>query len=226
MADKLKAIIFDLDGTLIDSNDLHAKAWQEAFEHYGVHLDYETVRLQIGKGGDLLVPDLLGAKEMLAFGEEIEAFRKKHFRENFRDRIEPFEGIAESFTALREKSVRIVVASSSNEKDLSYYLDTLGVNDLIDDATSADDVDMSKPAPHVFAAALEKLGTEPATTLVVGDTPYDILAAHRNSLPIAAVRCGGFPERTLEKAELIFDDVPEIVRNLGRVETMMRDLEE
>lgn len=227
MADNsLDAIIFDMDGTLIDSNDLHAQAWRDAFDDYGVSFDLETVRMQIGKGGDLLVPDLLGAKQMLAFGSPIQEHRKKLFRERYRDAIKPFSGIRESFERLRDESIRIVIATSSNKEDLSFYLDLLGVEELIEDATSKDDVEMSKPAPDIFAAALAKLGTEQTRTLVVGDTPYDILAAHRSCLPIAAVRCGGFPESTLEKAELRFDDVPDLVHNLRRVRDMMSDLED
>lgn len=222
----LEAIIFDMDGTLIDSNDHHAKAWQDAFEDYGVSFDLETVRMQIGKGGDLLVPDMLGAKQMLSFGKEIQNHRKTLFRERYRQAIEPFPGIPESFRRLREDSIRIVIATSSNEEDLSFYINLLGIGDLIEAATSKDDVEMSKPAPDVFAAALEKLGTRPDRTLVVGDTPYDVLAAHRSSLPIAAVRCGKFPENTLEKAELLFDDVPDLVHNLRQVREMMKDLEE
>lgn len=222
----LNAIIFDMDGTLIDSNDHHAKAWQDAFDDYGVSFDFETVRMQIGKGGDLLVPDLLNAKQMIAFGEEIQDYRKKLFRDRYRESVKPFPGIPESFEHLRNQSIRIVIATSSNEEDLSFFLDLLGIEDLIDDATSKSDVEMSKPAPDVFSAALEKLGTPPSRTLVVGDTPYDILAAHRSSLPIAAVRCGKFPERTLEKAELVCDDVPDLVQNLERVREMMSSLEE
>lgn len=227
MADNsLEAIIFDMDGTLIDSNDLHAQAWRDAFDDYGVSFELETLRMQIGKGGDLLVPDLLGAKQMLAFGGAIQDHRRKLFRERYRDAIVPFPGIRESLERLRSESIRIVIATSSNEEDLSFYLELLGVEDLVEDATSADDVGMSKPAPDVFAAALATLGTEPTRTLVVGDTPYDVLAAHRSCLPIAAVRCGGFPESTLEKAELRFDDVPDLVHNLGRVRAMMNDLED
>lgn len=225
MSDRLiDAIIFDMDGTLIDSNDLHANAWADAFAHYGVKLDFELVRSQIGKGGDLLVPDLVGAKEMLSFGDEIEDHRKKLFREHYRDDVRPFDGIRESFETLRELSIRIVIASSSNAEDLEFYLDRAGIADLVDEFTSADDVESSKPAPDVFEAALGKLGTARERTLVVGDTPYDILAAHRSALPIVAVRCGGFPEDALQKAELVLDDVPHLVRSLEEVEAMMSQL--
>ncbi len=226
MKNALEAVIFDMDGTLIDSNDLHARAWRDAFLDYGVTFELDTIRMQIGKGGDLLVPDLLNAKQMISFGSEIEDYRKKLFRDRYRQRIKPFPGIPENFARLREKDIRLVIATSSNKEDLSFYIDLLGVEDLLDDATSADDVEMSKPAPDVFSAALHKLGTRQARTLVVGDTPYDILAAHRSSLPVAAVRCGGFPETALEKAELRFDDVPDLVQNLERVKEMMSNLED
>jgi HAD superfamily hydrolase (TIGR01509 family) len=222
---RLQGIIFDVDGTLIDSNDLHAKAWVEAFEHFGTKLDFDTVRSQIGKGGDLLVPDLLGAREMQQFGHLIEDYRKDLFRRKYRGRIKPFPGIRDTFRELKGSGVRIVLATSSNEEDFSFFLDLLGVEDLIDESTSADDVELSKPAPDVFEAALGKLGTHVSRTFVVGDTPYDILAAHRNALPIAAVRCGGFPEETLRKAELVCDDVPQLMQEIEAIERILATLE-
>jgi HAD superfamily hydrolase (TIGR01509 family) len=219
----LRGVIFDVDGTLVDSNDLHATAWQEAFRRFGVDHSFELVRSQIGKGGDLLVPDLLDARAMRQFGEELKEYRKELFREHYLDKVRPFDGIAEAMQRLRDRGVEIFLASSADGDEVKHYVSLIGIEELIAGSTSKSDVEMSKPAPDIFEAALEKIGTPPERTIVVGDTPYDILAAHRIALPIAAVRAGGFPEDDLRKAEWLFDSVPQMIERSQRIEDYFRE---
>jgi HAD superfamily hydrolase (TIGR01549 family) len=219
----LRGVIFDVDGTLVDSNDLHAAAWQEAFRRFGVNHPFELVRSQIGKGGDLLVPDLLDARSMRQFGQELKEFRKEHFRANYLDNVRPFPGIAAAMERLRERGVELFLASSADGDEVKHYISLIGIEELIAGSTSKSDVEMSKPAPDIFEAALGKIGTPPERTIVVGDTPYDILAAHRIALPIAAVRAGGFPEDDLRKAEWLFDSVPQMIERSQRIEDYFRE---
>jgi beta-phosphoglucomutase-like phosphatase (HAD superfamily) len=212
------ALIFDIDGTLIDSNELHARAWREAFRHFGRNVPLETIRIHIGKGGDLLVPDILDARGMREIGKKVRAFRKTIFKKKYLSKVRPFPGIVEAFEAIRERNIAIVLASSSTPDEVEAYVGLLGVADLIDDTTSSGDAEYSKPSPEIFEAALEKIDAPRRRTAIVGDTPYDILAAHRASTPVAAVRCGGFPEESLAKAEWRFDHVPELVERLGEVD--------
>ena len=215
---KLKAIIFDIDGTLVDSNDIHAHCWIEAFEHFGKHFEWDVIRHQIGKGGDLLVPDLLNAREMRKFGEKVKKFRTDLFKRDYMKNVKPFPRVRELFETLHGRGIKLALGSSSNQDEVKYYTELLGVGDLVEGSTSKHDADLSKPSPEIFQAALEKLGTEADNTLTVGDTPYDILASHRASLAIAAVLSGGFERELLTKAEFLFDDVGELVRKIDRID--------
>lgn len=215
---KLKAIIFDIDGTLVDSNDIHARCWIDAFAHFGKHFDWEVMRSQIGKGGDLLVPDLLNAREMRKFGDALKEYRTKLFKEKYQKDVKPFPRVREVFEMLHSRGIKLALGSSSNQDEVQYYTALLGVGDLVKGSTSKHDAELSKPSPEIFQAALEKLGTEADNTLTVGDTPYDILASHRASLAIAAVLSGGFERELLTKAEFLFDDVGELVREIDRVD--------
>lgn len=215
---KLKGLIFDIDGTLVDTNDLHAQCWQEAFDYFGKKIEYDVMRSQIGKGGDLLVPDLLNAREMREFGKKIKKYRTTLYKKNYMPRARPFPRIRELFEMLRDRKVKIALASSSNPDEVKYYTKLLDVGDLLEGSTSKKDAEMSKPSPEIFEAALERLGTPSARTFTVGDTPYDILASHRCALPIVAVLSGGFDRRLLTKAEFLFEDVEELGRKIEQID--------
>lgn len=214
---KLQALLFDVDGTLVDSNDLHARCWVEAFAHFDKHFDYDVVRHQIGKGGDLLVPDMLSAKEMQKFGEKLKKYRSELFREKYLADVQPFPFAKSLFDALANRKIKLALASSSDPEEVEYYTRLLGVERLIEGSTSKGDAKVSKPSPEIFEAALERAGSDPHRTFVVGDTPYDVLAAHRSSLPIIAVLSGGFERNLLAKAEFIFDDAGEILERIDRI---------
>ena len=215
---KLQAILFDVDGTLVDSNDHHARCWIEAFAHYGKRFEYDVVRHQIGKGGDLLVPDLLNAKEVRRFGEEVKKYRSELFREKYLPDVRPFPFVRELFQTLEKRGVKTALASSSDPEEVEYYTRLLGVESLIEGSTSKKDAKFSKPSPEIFDAALERAGSDPRWTLVAGDTPYDILAAHRSALPIVAVLSGGFERELLAKAEFIFDDAGAILERIDEID--------
>jgi len=215
---KLQAILFDVDGTLVDSNDIHARAWVEAFAQFEKHIDYDVVRHQLGKGGDLLVPDLLDAKEMRAFGEEVKKYRSKLYREKYLPDVKPFPFAHDLFEALRKRDVKIALASSADPEEVEYYTRLLGVERLIEGSTSKRDAKFSKPSPEIFDAALERAGGDRDHTLVCGDTPYDVLAAHRSALPIVAVLSGGFERELLAKAEFILDDASHILERIEEID--------
>ncbi len=171
---ELEAIIFDVDGTLVDSNDLHARAWQKAFAHFGKELTLDQVRA--------------------------------------------FPGVREAFESLRKRGLTLFLASSADPDEVKHHTELLGIEDIIKGSTSAEDAEFSKPSPEIFEAARERLGTEAGRTLTVGDTPYDILASDRASIPIAAVLSGGFDRSTLDKAEFVFDDLTDLLRRFRDIE--------
>jgi HAD superfamily hydrolase (TIGR01549 family) len=213
----LQAIIFDVDGTLVDSNDLHTDCWVEAFAHFGKRVDRDVMRSQIGKGGDLLVPDLCNAREMQRFGEALKKYRGELYKESYMPRVKPFPRVRELFEQLRKRGLKLALASSANPGEVEYTTQLLGVGELLEGSTSKHDAKLSKPSPEIFRAALDQIGTAVETTMTVGDTPYDILASHRAALPIAAVLSGGFGRELLSKAEWTFDGVEQLV---GEIDTI------
>ena len=209
----IRAVIFDVDGTLIDSVDLHARAWQETFQHFGKEVPFDEVRMQIGKGGDQLMPVFLSEQELKERGKEIEEYRKRLFQEKYLSQVLGFPKVRELFLHLQKEGKRIALASSALGEELEAYKKTAGIADLsLGAETSKDDAEKSKPHPDIFEAALEKLGDPKAEEVVViGDTPYDIEAARKAGLRTIAVRCGGFPEETLRDALAIFDDPADLL---------------
>ena len=215
---RLKGLIFDIDGTLVDSNDQHARCWVEAFAHFGKEIPYGEVFPHIGKGGDLLVPDLLNAREMRRFGEPLKKYRTDLYKKKYMHNVAPFPGVHELFETLRDRGVKLALASSSNPDEVEYYTRLLGVGDLLEGSTSKHDAKHSKPSPEIFEAALAVIGSDPAFTMIAGDTPYDILAAHRAAVPVIAFLSGGFPRESLTKAEFIFEKVEDIRENMEEID--------
>jgi HAD superfamily hydrolase (TIGR01509 family) len=194
-----KAVLFDVDGTLVDTNDLHASAWREAFLNFGIDIPFEKVRAQIGKGGDNLLPALLPSLDEEQRGE-VEDYRSTLFMERYLPRVTPFPGVRTLFERNRSDGRRNILASSANEEEVAFHVGIIGAEDLIDGFTSRSDVESSKPCPDIFAAALKKAGVEPEEAVVVGDSPWDVKAACKLGLRTIALRCGGFPDRVLEEA--------------------------
>ena len=212
------AIIFDIDGTLIDSVDFHARAWQETFARYGIETTFEAVRGQIGKGGDQLMPVFL-PKEMLdEKGDEIEKERGEYFRAEYLPLVKPFPQVRELFERLIADGKRIVLASSGSRKDVESFKKLARIDDLIESDTTSDDAEKSKPHPDIFLAALEKLGNPgKATVLVIGDTPYDAVASVKAGVRPVGVLCGGFAEADLRGAGCvsIFRDPADLLARIG-----------
>jgi HAD superfamily hydrolase (TIGR01509 family) len=203
----IRAVIFDIDGTLVDSVDLHATAWQAAFRQFGHDLPFERIRSQIGKGGDQLMPALLPKPEVERRGEEIEKYRLDLFRREYLPHVKAFPAVRELFERIKADGRRLALASSAKGQELAHYKRVAQIEDLVDTETSADDAEQSKPHPDIFQAALDRLGgIDPADVLVVGDTPYDARAAAKAGLRTIGLLCGGWPEEELRKAGCIAID--------------------
>jgi HAD superfamily hydrolase (TIGR01509 family) len=197
----LKAVIFDVDGTLVDSVDLHARAWQEALAHFGKRVEYARVRYQIGKGGDQLMPVFLSGRELDEFGEELEKHRGDIFKRDHLPRVKAFPAVRELFERVKREGLQIALASSARADELKTYKKIADIEDLVEGETSADDAEKSKPHPDIFEAALARLkDVSPSEAVVVGDTPYDAEAAGKAGLKTVGLLCGGFPEDDLRAA--------------------------
>ncbi len=209
MAAAPRAAIFDVDGTLVDSVDLHARAWQEAFAHFGKHLRLADVRHEIGKGGDQLIPVFLSAYELSRYGDALDRYRAELWRRDYAPRVRPFPLAAELVLRAREAGIRVALASSASADEVESNRRLLGLEpSLLDGAVSGDDAARSKPSPDIFEAALAATGAPPDRGLAIGDSPWDALSARRAGLRTIGMRSGGFPEEELRDAGCvaIYDD--------------------
>ncbi|HET9598646.1 MAG TPA: HAD family hydrolase [Anaeromyxobacteraceae bacterium] len=211
-----RAVLFDIDGTLIDSVDLHAQAWQEALARFGKEVEYQAIRSQIGKGGDQLLPVFLSEEERERFGEELEEHRASLYQRRYLPLARPFPEARELLARLKQSGVLVGLASSCRRTELGYYLRMVGGAKLVDAATTSDDADRSKPFPDVFEACLDRLGLEPGEAVAVGDSPFDAEAAGRAGVATVGVLCGGFEERTLRAAGCVavYADPAELLARL------------
>lgn len=220
----IKAVIFDVDGTLVDSVAIHAKAWQEAFAAFGHDIPFDELRGQIGKGGDQLLPVFLSKEQRETQGEQIDAHRAEIIKERMLQKIEAFPKVRALFERLRGDGIRIALASSAKGDELETYKEKADIVGLVEEETSSDDAERSKPHGDIFQAALDRLsGIAPDEAVVIGDTPYDADAAGRVGLRTIGVRSGGFPDADLRKAGCIaiYDDPANL---LARYTDFLRDL--
>ncbi len=187
------AIIFDVDGTLVDSVDLHAESWRRVLAEFGHEVPFANVRAQIGKGGDELMKVFLSADEIEAKGEKIEERRGELFKSEYLDQVRPFPGVRELFDHLIARGHRLALGSSGKEDEVAHHRKLCGIDDLDLVQTTSEDAERSKPHPDIFQAALDKLGAEPDGAVAIGDTPYDAIAAVKAGITPVGVLCGGFP---------------------------------
>ncbi len=200
----LQAVIFDVDRTLIDSVDLHAKAWQDAFHDYGHEVGFYEIRSQIGKGGDQLMPVFLSEGELDAKDEELEKHRGQVLKERYLPQVTPFPMVRELLQRIQADGTKVALASSAKEDELQTYKEVANIEDLLEAETSSDDAESSKPNPDILLAALKHLGgMPPDQAIVIGDTPYDAEAAGKAGLRTIGLLCGGWSEADLKKAGCI-----------------------
>jgi HAD superfamily hydrolase (TIGR01509 family) len=207
----LRGAILDVDGTLIDSNDAHARAWREALAEFGHVVPLTLVREKIGKGGDQLLPELTGLAEDSPEGKAIGKRRAEIFRSRYLPSLRPFPGARALLERMRAERLELVVASSASREDLEALLRAAGVEDLIQEKASSEDAERSKPDPDIVCAALERGGLSPSAAVMLGDTPYDVMAARRAGVEIVALRCGGWDDAALEGATAIYDDPADLL---------------
>jgi HAD superfamily hydrolase (TIGR01509 family) len=211
-----EAILFDMDGTLVQSNELHASAWAEVLERFGHDIPAEQVWPLIGKGGDKLLPELTGIEEDSEEGQKISDARSKVFIEHYAPRVKAISQVRELLQYLTGQGKKIVIATSASEDELHAILQASGLEDSFPDMTSSDDADVSKPDPDIIVAALQKVGVPAERALMIGDTPYDIEAANRAGIDILAFRCGGWSDEDFDGATAICEGPEELLSELTR----------
>jgi HAD superfamily hydrolase (TIGR01509 family) len=209
-----RAVLFDIDGTLVDSNDAHAHAWVEAFAEQGITVDFAKVRRSIGMGGDKLMLAVAGISEDSPEGKRISTRRSEIFKTKYLPSLKPFPGARELVAALKSRGFTVVAASSAKKDELRALLAVVGAETLLDAATSSDDAEESKPDPDIIHAALEQARCEAAEAVMIGDTPYDVEAATRAGVRVIAFRCGGWRDEDLRGAIAIYDGPADLLARL------------
>jgi len=215
---QIKAILFDIDGTLIDSNDMHVRAWEEAFAGIGERFDRQIIHDRIGMGADMLIPTLLPGLDETAQRELGDA-HGTIFKTKFLNKARPFPDAHNLLAHACRQGQHVALASSASQAELEHYLDALDARELVNAVTSSDDVKRTKPAPDIFAAALAKLPKiAPHETVVVGDTPYDVEAAGKCGIETVALRSGKFTDSVLRGAGAIeiYDDAAALLADYAQ----------
>lgn len=205
----IKAVLFDIDGTLVDSNDFHVEAWNEAFRDVGKSFDAQVIHDQIGKGTDMLVPTLMPGTDEDA-QEKLGEAHGAAFKSRYLDKVQPFPAARDLLVRVHDAGQRVVLASSASTEELDHYLDLLDARGIVSATTTSDDVKNTKPAPDIFSTALGKIAPlGPDDVVVVGDTPYDIEAAAKCGIAAIGLRSGRFTDESLREAGAValYDDV-------------------
>jgi HAD superfamily hydrolase (TIGR01509 family) len=211
----VKAVLCDIDGTLVESNWLHAAAWKDAFAVIGTELELEEVRRQIGKGGDELIPVFVPWWKRKYVEEPLKRYRKHVFQADYMAQVKPFPRVRELMLRMKDAGIKVSLASSADRDDLEVYKRLLKIEDVVEENSSADDADRSKPHPDIFEATLKKLGVKASEALALGDTPYDAEAAGKAGVWTVGVMTGGWSEQELLDAGCVevWKDVAELLEN-------------
>jgi HAD superfamily hydrolase (TIGR01509 family) len=201
----LQGVIFDLDGTLVDSNDAHAQSWVETFREAGYDVPFDIVRPLIGMGADKLLPKAAGIKQDSAEGKKLVERRSVIFREKYLPQLKPVPGSRDLVLRVRRDGLKAIVATSAKDDELKGLLKAARVDDLMEEKATGSDAKRSKPDPDIVHAAIEDAGVPAKNLVMIGDTPYDVEAASRAGVRIIGFRSGGWNDQQLRGAAEIYD---------------------
>ncbi|MFC9556706.1 HAD family hydrolase [Rhodococcus sp. NPDC056960] len=209
-----RAALFDVDGTLVDTNYLHVRAWQRAFREIGHDVDAWRVHRAIGLDSSLLLEALLG-DDADSLGDRAKDLHKTYYL-GARDSMQPLAGARELIRELHGRGVQVVLATSAPEEELDVLREVLSVDSCIAHTTSAADVDHAKPDPGVIHAAMERSSTSGETAVMVGDAVWDAKAASRAGVTFIGVLSGGISRAELATAgaEAVFEDAQDLLDHL------------
>ncbi|MDB4972989.1 MAG: hydrolase, haloacid dehalogenase-like family [Myxococcaceae bacterium] len=201
-----RAVLLDIDGTLVDSNQLHAEAWHAVLSQHGFDVSIDKLRSMIGMGGDKVLPAVTGFADDDPLGKQITAARSELFMREFLPRVRALPGARALVERILDRGHRPVVASSANSRELDGLLARANLSDLLPLRTGSDDAESSKPDPDIVRAALRKARVTPQEAVMIGDTPYDLKAAARANVGFIGVRSGGYDDHALRGALAVYQD--------------------
>ena len=207
----IRGVIFDVDGTLVDSNDAHAHAWVDALKEAGHDVPFEKVRVLIGMGGDKLLPEVAGIEKETPEGKRIGERRGEIFATQYLPRLAGFPETEALLQRMHDSNLKLAVASSAEAHELDPLLEKAGAGAFIEKRTSSSDAKNSKPDPDIVQAALTSLGLKPDEVVMIGDTPYDLEAATKAGVKLIGVRCGGWSDLDLAGALAVYDSPADLL---------------
>jgi phosphoglycolate phosphatase-like HAD superfamily hydrolase len=214
---RFDAVILDVDGTLVDSNDAHARAWAEVLHEAGYDVSVERLRRLIGMGSDKLLPAAAGIEKDSPMGKQLSERRKEVFRERYLPRLSPTRGASELLDHLRREDFELMIASSAEGDELKSLLAVCNATDLAPRTPPPSEVGESKPAPDVVQAAVDKLTTPKAASVMLGDTPYDVESARKAGVSVVALRSGGWTDADLRGALAVYADPADLLAHFADV---------
>jgi HAD superfamily hydrolase (TIGR01549 family) len=212
----IRAVIFDIDGTIIDSVSLHIQAWKRTFENFGRQVSDEKIRHQIGNGADDMLPVFFSTEELDRFRPEIEKYRGELFKREYLPKVKAFPRVRELFERLKYDNKKIALGSTAKGEEIKIYKEIARIEDLVDCVACSEEVEHSKPHRDICAVALDKLGEiHPDRVAAIGDTAYDVEAAGKIDVRSIGVLCGGGTREELQLAGAvaIYHDPADLLEN-------------
>ncbi|HEY3375839.1 MAG TPA: HAD family phosphatase [Candidatus Aquicultor sp.] len=213
----IRAFIFDIDGTLVDTTMFHIQSWMQAFEKSGIELYADDIQPQIGRRAVEIAQALLPEAGQDAAQTIVE--EKWRIYKQYLPAVKPFPGVKELFTLLKERGIKTALATSTIRRDADYYSDLLSIKSMLDAVVTGEDTQRSKPDPEIFLKAAAELNVSPEHAVVVGDSPHDIKAGVAAGMFTIGVITGGYPEATLKSAGAgkIYRDIADILAHISDV---------
>ena len=208
----LRGVIFDIDGTLVDSNDAHAHSWVDTLREAGYDVPFDVIRPMIGMGGDKLLPSATGIESDSELGQRLSKRRWELFQRDYLPTLEPTPGARELVQRMKTDGLELIVATSASGNEVGALLEAANVADLMQEKTTSSDAAESKPDPDIVQAAIRKSGIDPDDLIMVGDTPYDVQAAIGAHVKLVGLLCGGWTMEELSGAVAIYDDPKDLLK--------------
>ena len=212
-----RAVVMDVEGTLIDAVDLHVRAWQESLARFEKHLSHDALRSALGRRGNELAGELLTADERAAFGEELEEHRAQLYRRRFLPWARPFPQARDLLLRFKQARVLVGLAATCDRREMARYLALLDGASAVDVVSTTEGADRSRPATLAFKDCLSQLKVRARYALAIADSPFDVGAARRAGIETVGVLSGGFAASALGEAGCVavYQDVGEVLARLG-----------
>ena len=211
-----KGFVFDVDGTLVDSNDAHAHAWRHAFMEAGLAVGFEPIRRLIGKGSDKLLAELTGLDADSPHAKALAARKTEIFKAHYLPRLKPFPQARELLIYLKNHEIKLAVSTSASPDELQTLLGVINSGELFNVKVTGEDAARSKPDPDPVSCAVRKLGLKPLDCVMVGDTPYDAAAAKAAGVRFIGLRCGGWRDSDLQPAMGVYSAPADLLKTFSR----------